>query len=154
MLKLLTIFSILWAFSAISKEVSREFPQDAQNKFKELGSKNLEIRLQMLEEIHSKKIAFENEIYDLGKGQIMQAKALTDGLSMGNKEKNKSIREDLKQKQKAFKESMKQRRQNHREEVKQIRQKYMAQLKANREAIREQFKSRRKSKRDKDSEKI
>ncbi|HAZ11179.1 MAG TPA: hypothetical protein DCY86_00185 [Bdellovibrionales bacterium] len=125
-----------------------------QNKFKELGSKNLELRLQMLEEIHSKRIAFENEIYDLGKSQIMEAKSVTEGLSPGNKEKNKAVRESLKQKQMAFKENMKQRRQAHREEIKQIRQKYMALLKSNREAIREQFKGRRKNKQDKDSEKI
>ena len=154
MLKLLSIFSILWAFAAISKEVPREIPQDMQNKFKELASKNLEIRLQMLDEIHNKRIVFENEMYDLGKGQIMEAKSMTDNLTPGDKEKNKSVRDTLKQKQAAFKENMKKRRQAHHEEIKQIRQKYMAMLKSNRAAIREQFKGKHKGKKDKDSEKI
>ena len=34
-----------------------------------MAGKNLEIRLQMLDEIHNKRIVFENEMYDLGKGK-------------------------------------------------------------------------------------
>jgi len=137
MLKLLTLLSILIVFPVISKEV----PKELQQKFKEVASKNMELRFKVLEEVHRKKISFENEMYELEKAQLNEAKSISEELIPGDKKKNKEIRDSLKKKHSAFQEEMKKRRKTHHEEIKQMRKKYSDERKANQDSLRAEWKN-------------
>lgn len=144
MKKLISSLLCMFMFT-LTLNVSAEENNEKFEKFKAFHKQMTEERMKNLETRHQKKIAFENEMYELEKTHLNEVASMHEGIQPGNHDSNMKMRNQIKEKMRSFHKSLKEKREAFHKQMKSEREAFRDQMKEKRRSMRGEFKKGKKS---------